>query len=733
MSFVQTVSQAIGTIRVYLSTLPTRGGVYALEVFDGETAVPGAVTTLTARPNEDVSGTGASPAWRQTDNVTTTIYTEIDEATLNVGDGIWCGETAAATYTYVARFDTALLALTGLRILAVRLYARTGLTGGSTAYLQLNIGGVAVGAQGVFGGGDSSASVTYPYNPSTNAPWTIADVQALDTTGGVNIVGTTGVNANVLVYQLYLEVVTCPENRIAVGTLNDSASALTADAWNAATMLTPTGGVWTKDATGRHLYVVRRLTSTGAINVPTLGAAGLGGAPSASNWTVTADPTYGYVTAMGAAGGGTFGLIQRTTAPAESVDSQPYALQVTGLVYTSQDAEQEFSSAAVADYGQFQALINYAGTPTDSLLIKLKRRSDNVQFGTTVTVTKAMADAITTLGTGWKSLIVSAATFGTLAAATQYYIEFSSSTDAANPWHVLALDTADQGNGATFGGTTDRAVVNGTEADRYDIPATVSSVPTAPAALTVTESVQTLSAATDAGCDVETLEYLALNWNDTALAADFSYYEVQRSEDGGVAWFTIARISDAESNSDYADYDARTNDTAFYRVRVARLSDGATSAWTSIAGGTITATKCELRLVSNVDPSLNVAYQWTPQRDYQFPNAESVITHDIYQRDGAVAFFPTEDRLTVFSTPLTVNVGKVPAQRGVSVFDPLQALERAQGNTIPYVSVCDHLGNRWFAAVIFPHGTERQRPGELCVAEVTIRELTRTPFIHEVE
>ena len=208
---------------------------------------------------------------------------------------------------------------------------------------------------------------------------------------------------------------------------------------------------------------------------------------------------------------------------------------------------------------------------------------------------------------------------------------------------------------------------------------------------------------------------------------------MQRSEDGQNTWATIALISDLETNSDYADYEAKRGVTAFYRVRVQRAGDGALSAWSTVDDGTITATKCELALVSNVDPLLNVAYPWTPERDYQFPNAEATIAHDIYQRDGTVAFFPTEDRLTRFTTPLTVNVGAAPIPGGVAVFDPLQELERAQGNTIPYVAVCDHLGNRWFAAVLFPHGTARQRPGPLCVAEITVVELTRTPFIDEVD
>lgn len=734
MSMLQTVSEATGTARVWAGAIPQRGGLYALEVYDNETAVPANVTFIDYQPNEDVTGTGTGDLlWQEDDGTTTTIFSEIDETTLDLTDYIENRNTGvpnpAPTSEYTFRVNSA-SALTGKRILAVelRVYGGSSIGGSIILNLGLDIAGTRYRQQLTVNG---YASAAWYYNPNQNREWRIADIQTFDSTDELCIqAGSSAFGTYARVHQAFLRVYYCDENRLAVGTLNDLASALTASAWNAATLTTPTAGTWTKDSSGRHLYLLRRLNSTGQIDIPTLAATAV--APSASGFSPTLDPTYGYATVMGSATPTLYGLIQRTTAPAESVDSQPYVAQVSALVFTGQDAEGEFSSAAVASYGQYRFLVKHGGAPTANLSVKLKRRSDDVQFGTTVTVTQAQIDAETAIN-GWVDYTVSAGTFGTLAAATQYYIEFSSTAvgTGTDYWVILALDTGNQGNGATFGGTTDRALVNASEADRYDLVATVASIPTTLSGFTVVSAQQTLDA--DAvGCGVVSLGYLQLDWTSSALASDFGYYEVQRSQDGGSTWDTIALISDAESNSDYQDYETLRNLSAQYRVRVARHSDGAVSAWSSVAGGTIAAHKCELALVSNVDPTLNVAYQWLPERQYEFPNANEAVLLNIYGRDGAVVLLPTEDRLTSFVTQLTVNVGEAPANPGVAVFDPLQALERAQGNTIPYVAVCDHLGNRWFAYLRLPDGIERQRPGQRCVADIGVRELTRTPFVDEV-
>ena len=55
-------------------------------------------------------------------------------------------------------------------------------------------------------------------------------------------------------------------------------------------------------------------------------------AACARSFAPTLDPTYGYATVMGSALTPVFGLIQRTTAPAESVDSLARDLRARGAL-----------------------------------------------------------------------------------------------------------------------------------------------------------------------------------------------------------------------------------------------------------------------------------------------------------------------------------------------------------------------------------------------------------------
>lgn len=565
-SMLQTASQATGTARVWVAGIPTRGGLYALEVYDNETAVPSNVTTLTAQPNEDVTLNG----WTEDDGSTTTIYDQIDETTIDVADYI----KASSTGKYYGRLNTGGLSLTGKRILGVQLTILYTYLGGFVGAIGLNLSGTDyTGTTVPYSLTLATRTATWLYNPSTKAPWTIAQVQALDTTDEWWVSAGVASGGSLFVYQAYLTVLIADENRIAVGPLDDTASALTANAWNAITLTTPTGGTWTKDGSGRHLYLLRRLNSTGALAVPTL--AGTAAPNPARGFSPTLDPTNGYATEMGDSTPTVFPLIQRTTAPAESVDSQPYKDLLPALVFTGQDAEQEVSNHSSANYKRVRALVK-PNSATADLLIKVKRRSDNVQLGATITLTKAAVDACPDEGNGWKAIDETMSSVAALVAATQYYIEFSSASAGTGTdyWSVVALDTGDQGNGATYQGTTDRAVVNGTEADRYDLAVTVASVPTAPSGFAYALGTQTRDA-TIRG--TTTLKRVDASWSATALAGSFTRYELERSEDGGTTYVPVAWIT-TEATVAFSDYESPRGVAVSYRLRVVR-SDGVASDW----------------------------------------------------------------------------------------------------------------------------------------------------------
>lgn len=727
-SIVQTASQVIGTERVAVGAIPTRGGIYVLEVYDNETAVPANVATLTARPNEDVLTAG----WEEDDDTVANMYLEIDESTIDVTDFIRPTQAApiasvtANPYSY--RAATGGLSLTGKRILGVRnviWYAST--VAGVSARVRpgLNIGGAVQwgGIQSTSSSSATKAEHLWLYNPGTSKPWTIADVQALDTTDELLIYGDHVFPFNnVSVFQAYCEVVVCDENRLAVGTLSDVGSALTADAWNEAAMLTPTGGAWTKDGAGRHLYLLRRLTTSGALVVPTLDS---GEIPNpVSGFTPTLDSTYLYATAMGDAHSTVFGLIQRTTAPAESVDSISYFEADDALVFTGQDAEMEIT-AVVGNYGRVVARAK-SNQATADLLIKVKRRSDNVQFGGTYTLTKAVVDALPDLGSGWRAIDVLLSPVPALT-ATQFYVEFSSAAAGTGDdyWTVLALDTRDQGNGATFGGTTDRALVNASEADRYDLAVTISTVPTAPADFAVTLVDQTLTG-DGSDCVVEAYERPHLAWTATVLAGAFTEYQIDRSDDVGVTWARV-RVITTEATAAWDDSEALRGVSTCYRIRVVR-SDGAISDWSPTVCVTPSPQCCEWAFTSNVDDSLNLAFsQEGYQIAYQFLDAEDVAYLEAYLRDYEIAISGTEDRGVTFDVPVVVQADQAPSVEGVAVFDALRALQDAD---LPYVCVLDAKGNRFYADIRVPRGNANTA-ANYYVALIRVIQVRGTPYSAE--
>lgn len=724
MSLDQSTSQAIGTIKVPVLSIPTRGGRYILEVFDGEDGVSsadaGAVTTLTARPNEDVS----IGLWKGTSGDTTNIYDHIDETVADGSDWIYV-LISNGVNTYYGRMSTGSLSLTGKRITAVRLcaYARPySSRSASIGQFGLNIGGT-----DYFGSYWSMPSNEYVLvstewtaNPSTGAPWSIADVQTFDTTNEWSVTNPT--SGPVQIKQAWMEVDTADaaDARLAVGVLDDSASGLTAGAWNSVTVTTPTGGTWTKDASGRHLYTLRRTSSSGSLVIPLLDGAELA---FASGWRPTLDVS-GYITAMGDARTEVFGLIQRTTAPADSADSQPYVTQVEALVYSGQDAEQEFSNAGVASYGWVRALVK-ANSATLDLSVKVKKRSDNTQLGATLTFTPAEVAALPDAGGGWREITGTLSSTATLTTGTQYYLEFSSSAPGTTGdyWSVCTLDTWGSGDAYGFGGTTDRALVTLTtsdaaaEADRYDLVATLS---VAPSALSGGDTaVQTLTLTDGLGLAVAEIDYVRCSWTASALGASFARYEVARSEDGGTTWATIAKITE-EAVEYFDDIEGRRSVAASYRARVIDTA-GAAAAWVTLGSETPAGQTSVMYFTTNWSLEDSVAFMVVPAPAWQ--PLDSVALQQPYGVDGNMAFRGTERRLRSFTAALyPVEQLSSTGRAGVGVFDALEDLVVQQ---IPYLCVMDCRGDRWLGDVLVGAETEAA-PGDY-TQQITVTELSRTP------
>lgn len=735
---VQTVGQATGWVKVGVRQIPVRGGTYVVEVYDQGGAVPPNGNQQVAVPNEDVSGTGTTvTTWCDQAVGTSNIFQSIDDGlSPNTSDYIRTGTNGpGGPGRYVSRFNTGSLTLTGKRILAVRLVLVIAGTTSGTWSAGLNLGGVDYSALSnipIIPSGVNVADMTYTkewnINPSTGLPWTIAQVQALDTTDEWWVESTLAVGGVTILFNCYLMVIYADENRLAVGLLDDRASALSPNLYNIVPLLTPTGGTWTKDGTGMHLYGIRRTSDSGALQIATLDSGKVLSVARSS--TPTLDPTYGYIpfTSDLTPQSPALALVQVTTAPADSVDSQPYLKLVESQVFSGQDAEQEFSGAAVANY-KFVKFVAKPGAATAAMLIKLKRRSDNVQLGGTATLPTSLAVggdvvSVTPVAGGLYLIMVALSSAATLATATQYYIEFSSATASGAPWVVIAGDTTQHGDAASFGGTTDRGLVNGSEADRYDVFTTIglSSV-VAPGSFAGVAQTQPISGSTV--CGVATIGRAHLSWTATSLAANFGYYDLQRSDDGGTTYTTIGYLL-TESLVAFDDYEALRNVATKYRIKVVRL-DGLPSDYTAVATVTVPETCAEIIFVSNYDPTTNIAYDRRPQADYDVLDSGAAITVPIYGRDRQLGFQPTE-RLGV-TARFTVLVGidsRVPAGGGLSVnaFAPLRAIAVAP---LPYVCVLDRWGTRLMAQLRVPDASHTEPLGQYA-ASIEATEVTTTPF-----
>jgi hypothetical protein len=728
VSYDQSTSQAIGTIQIANVGIPTRGGIYAVEAYDNETAVTDAVVFVDAVPNEDVSiGT-----WKTQAGGTSNLYLGMDEGFGGGPDGLF-SRSAGASTTYYGRLNTGSLSLTGKRIVGVKLgaFCQIGPTG--LFSIGLNIGGSDYPGINNLAGPRTPAWVytpTWLYNPSTKKPWTIADVQAFDTTDEYYLRGQTNasvwaaVDVDVVTFTVYY----VTETRLAVGALDDYSSGLTVGAttnpqWNNATVVTPTGGTWTKDGSGKHLVTVRRINGTGSMNIPYLDS-GVA-APPARGWSPTLNATYGIVTAMGNAMTRVNPVVLRTTAPAESVDGLPYGRILVGNVFTGQEAQQEITTVGAASYGVITALVKPQNA-TASMDIRIRRRSDNVQFGGTLTVTPAQIAALPDYFTdGWKALRMQLPSPGALAATTQYYIQFSSSAvSSAAAWGVAVVATGNVGNTAGVGSTTDAGTANGAEQAFYDVLANVSTVPTAPASMTAALGAQSVDQTI---CCVAEIERADLSWSVTALGGSFLRYEIERSENAGSTWTDVANIA-LEATTTWKDYEAVRGVGATYRIRVVR-TDGAFSAWTT-AAATITKPTVNnaLYLVSNFDPTYNLAYDYAAERNYDFNEEPEQVTQGVYMRDYQLGFNPIEYRGTTGNFTLKVGVDdKVPpgGGKGINAFAPLRDIARA---ALPYVCVLDALGNRLLSLLRVPSG-EHQGYGEIYMATIAAVEVTAEPYV----
>lgn len=621
---------------------------------------------------------------------------------------------------------------------------------------------------------------TWNFNPITAAPWTATDIDRFDGTyAGPNklsigwIVQPTGSSNNLAtILQGQLRVESAPTDpRLAIGSTILPPSATIG--WRQVTMRDP--GDWSTPSTftlvpgNDYLFIVRPGGGIDPLAPAFLRSEEeegfLPGPPFWSAHAPTLDLGTLRPTALNDQLRSAYACILGKADTTMSLDSQPYMTSSSlggkidafpslnrfyddSVVHSTRSIQQEFTPTASDNYAWLFVFCAQIGNTVDAdLVVTIRRRSDDVQMGLPFTI---VSDDLPEPRNFWRRVGVRMpAGAAALVAGTQYYFDITSTATASQGWLVQVLN--DGNEGATTGiappaGTADIAYGEGV--DELDTGDPLVTKPGWAACITISttpDPVENFIAA-NAGqtCGVD---HIILTWTTTAIVecGGFGAYEIQRRDDPTLPWRRIAYITD-EQVGVATDYESIRNKAAEYRIRVVR-ADRSPSDWSATATATAAMVGvCGLIFTSNADPTLTVFYEDIPgsqTRTFSFPR-----NFGAFQPQGAnyqVVYWEIPDRGVTFQTKVRLRSGRQPclpaceippSGYGMSVFDPLKDITRAG---LPYVTIHDETGNRWFGFVNTPkgdwsqHGIEREGGFGAYTMDIVVVEVTDVPEPFDAE
>lgn len=328
---------------------------------------------------------------------------------------------------------------------------------------------------------------------------------------------------------------------------------------------------------------------------------------------------------------------------------------------------------------------------------------------------------------------------------------------ASSAWEVLGATSLTptgvfDGDPSTYlapRGADSFITVNSTSFTLADITLLFSQDPPAVTGLAIVSAEQTLTpigseCAATPECVPSRLYYHRLTWQPLSAASipatGFGYYELQRKDEVDETWYTVLQAS-SPTVTGFSDYEARVDRRSYYRIRTANALEffGSWSAEVTNAlpaPGVLTSGDGNSTLMfttnQHQDGSGNLAYTQTWDssitEEFTFPEAEGVQLREMYQRDFAVAFTPSERGGERFSRNILVHNSAVPS--GL-IRDGFTSLRDLAWDDLAYVCVRNELGDRWFATVRVPSG-EVKRNRQLFIAKVDIIEVTDTPGVLEL-
>lgn len=762
--------------------LQVNKGTFWVDIFEEGEEIPGPVSTFTARPNGCAAN--AADAWKDAGGTPFAVGgaglgTDIGEAALDVSDF------AQYTGTYQNQSPLRIELLTntfpgGRRVVGGRVIIvanRQDATGKLAVYIHgeaqnqnYALGEITVDTE------VREFSIPFPEIAPWGDNWFESYIEDFDLhapgsdgyTIRIKPVGV-GKNKPLRVYQMYVEIDYVTEHRAAYGIADFT---LRENDWVPFTPVDPlTFANWSKLADTSYTMLLRRLPKWTDLGSSTNIDAGVSEGGSVS-WRYLAEtpqiaaylgrepwlpdqgmasysPTLnsdGTVALMGEPGirGYSFYMNAPST---PSVDGQPY---IYHWVNTSSEDEsrQYLTTTSGGTFDSVRLVLGPRDDAVDDVEIRVHRASDDVQFGSTITLTvdDLRANGVEVATPEQHKLIGNPGgvthylielefdTSPTLAGATQYYVTVEGPAGDTTSWESLVLSANDYSNlvypgEPTFGGSTDMANMtqSGTAGvDIVDLPVTLIDPPAAVSGFMASIGTQTVI--TDQQCTtadwlVRDLEFAYLSWNTTILGDDFVAYEIQRTQDGGTTWENIFYITD-EDASVAQDYEALRNVQATYRIRV-MASWYTASPWSDEDSVTPVMDDCALLFVSNEFPEINQGYvDIGGSRSYKFLTADEKETHILVGRAYQVVTGPLEYRGDQFEADVVVWAGSVPDDTGRAQFDLIESL-----NTVAtsYVCVLDETGRRWLADVAITDG-DRQG-SKTHTAKIKVIELTDEPSL----
>lgn len=720
-------------------------------------------------PNSDNTNTG----WTDDALGTTNIFNAINEDTTQ-----WPGpaqdswiQTTGSIKDYVAGFDASLFnggAATSGRIFWVSVGAIMGAnTGFRKLEVRLKIAGVFYAPAGgarrdVHGYGAIYEMWWGEINPATLRPWTPADIALFDTdaTSGVHIrsVAATPTHwSKVFALSLnvrYLET----ENRSAVGVWRrpediGTERLITVTTDTLRTM--PAGTVnWAKPASGNFLYYWRQSVSPSlygpvvADDVRWNGGfqdLGLDGQPPGIVYPLhssgVAPPPAGVIAsdaiaydhwgrpqmAFSGAGRMGYGLVLVRNDAANSVDSQPYRMDVADVVNFKTGSGitgQRFTPGSSQTYIGFRLPIIPPPTATSTLTVTVNRVSDGVQMGGSFVITAANVRLIRP-GLNSKRYLTGFFSSGAaLVSGTQYEIRLS--VTGTEIWRVFAAD-ASLGASAGFEGTTSGAMVAGVHVTTRDMAVNLIREPNPPTACTA--ALVDVAVTTYASGQVPTRKSVNVTWSPpgSGMGGLFHRYELERSLDAGTSWHRVANLYQSAANS-FPDREAPRDTAASYRIRAVG-TDGRVSAWATSSAVTPTTDGLLLILTSNHSTGLEVAYFYDKESSYLVLSDEHDEAVAIHGADRSVVFMEREDRGVGWQVNIWINQITLVGKGGTHVLSGLIDLVRSLD--IPYVCVLDNQGTQLLGHVSVAEVPQRQ-PAHRYTAQITVTPTHTVPVPVEV-